>query len=266
MDHPQRAAGVSAIGTSADSKGTKVFALAGRINRGGLIEVPMGITIREIVEEIGGGIRDGRPFKAVQIGGPSGGCIPARLADTPIDYEALTEAGAMMGSGGLVVLDDATCMVDMARYFLRFTQSESCGKCTFCRIGTKRMLEILDRLCEGKGACDDLGALETLANQIRNASLCGLGRTAPNPVLTTLRYFRDEYEAHIRGRCPAKKCRALITYRITDKCIGCTRCAQNCPAEAIELRPYEKHEIDAQKCVRCGTCKAVCPSDAVEVE
>jgi len=253
------------IGTET-SKGTKVFALAGRINRGGLIEVPMGITIGEIVEDIGGGIRDGRKFKAVQIGGPSGGCVPASLKDTRIDFEELTKVGAMMGSGGLVVMDDRTCMVDIARYFLQFTQDESCGKCTFCRIGTKRMLEILERLCVGEGRRGDLEKLEGLAYRIKRTSLCALGKTAPNPVLTTLRYFRDEYEAHLEGRCPAKSCRELITYRVTDACFGCTLCAQHCPAEAIEMRPYEQHEIDVEKCVRCGRCMSICPADAVEVE
>ena len=256
---------LAAIGTDT-SKGTKVFALAGRINRGGLIEVPMGITIGEIVEEIGGGIRDDRKFKAVQIGGPSGGCIPASLRDLRIDYEQLTEYGAMMGSGGLVVMDDATCMIDMARYFLEFTQDESCGKCTFCRIGTKRMLEILERFCNGEGKPSDIDELHELALRVKSTSLCGLGQTAPNPVLTTIRYFRDEYEAHIAGRCPAKKCRALIKFSITDECIGCTLCAQHCPADAIPAAAYEQHEIDQDKCVRCGTCRSVCPVDAVEVE
>ncbi len=253
------------IGTET-SKGTKVFALAGRIKRGGLIEVPMGITVGEIVEDIGGGIRDDRKFKAVQIGGPSGGCLPASLRDVRIDYEELIQYGAMMGSGGLVVMDDATCMVDMARFFLQFTQNESCGKCTFCRIGTKRILELLDRLCEGEGKKGDIEELEELAQRIKRTSLCGLGQSAPNPVLTTIRYFRDEYEAHIQGRCPAKNCRALITYTITDECFGCTLCAQHCPAGAIEHRPYEKHEIDTEKCIRCGTCQTVCPAEAVEVE
>ncbi len=255
----------AAIGT-ANSRGTKVFALAGAINRGGLIEVPMGITIGEIVEDIGGGIPEGHTFKAVQIGGPSGGCIPATLRGVRIDYEALRQYGAMMGSGGLVVIDETTCMVDVARYFLQFTQDQSCGQCTFCRIGTKRMLEILDRLCRGDGRTGDLELLEELANHVRRTSLCGLGRAAPNPVLTTLRYFRDEYEAHTQGRCPAKRCRALIAYRITDDCIGCTLCAQHCPVQAIEPRPYEKHEIDTDKCIRCGTCQATCPNAAIEIE
>jgi NADH-quinone oxidoreductase subunit F len=244
-------------------KGTKVFALAGKINRGGLIEVPMGITIREIVEEIGGGIANGRKFKAIQIGGPSGGCIPESLADTPIDFESMAELGAMMGSGGLVVLDDTDCMVDMARYFLSFTQKESCGKCTFCRIGTRRMLDILDRLCTGKGKPADLDELETLAGWTKKGSLCGLGQTAPNPVLTTLRYFREEYVAHLEGRCPTGKCVDLVTYSINDACIGCTLCAQKCPTDAIEFRPHEKHEIIQDKCIKCDTCRLVCPVDAV---
>ena len=248
------------------SKGTKVFALAGAIRRGGLIEVPMGITIGEIVEEIGGGIPGGRAFKAVQIGGPSGGCIPASMRDLRIDYEDLSEKGAMMGSGGIVVLDETACMVDVARYFLQFTQNESCGKCTFCRIGTRRMLEILTRFCEGGGTEGDLDEMEKLADQVRRTSLCGLGRSAPNPVLTTLRYFREEYEAHIEGRCPARRCRELIAYSISDRCIGCTICAQRCPADAIEARPYDQHEIDQDKCMRCGTCYTVCPAEAVEVE
>jgi NADH-quinone oxidoreductase subunit F len=254
----------AAIGT-AKSKGTKVFALAGKIRRGGLIEVPMGTTIREIIENIGGGAAEGRRFKAVQIGGPSGGCVPARLADTPVDYESLREVGAIMGSGGMVVLDDSTCMVDIARYFLEFTQDQSCGKCTFCRIGTKRMLEILDRLCRGKAQRGQLDELERLAHQVSAGSLCGLGKTAPNPVLSTLRYFRDEYEAHLQGRCPAGKCAALVKYRVTADCTGCTLCAQRCPVQAIPLTPYARHEINLDLCTRCDTCKQVCPHNAIEV-
>ena len=248
------------------SKGTKVFALAGNIQRGGLIEIPMGTTIREIVDEIGGGVHPGRRFKAVQIGGPSGGCVPARLADTPVDYESLREVGAIMGSGGLVVLDDTTCMVDIARYFLQFTQDQSCGKCTFCRIGTRRMLDILDRLCAGKGQRQDLALLEQLARQVGAGSLCGLGKTAPNPVLSTLRYFREEYEAHLEGRCPAGKCAALIKYRVLDNCTGCTICAQRCPVEAIPMTPYQRHVIDLEKCTRCDSCREACPVGAIEVK
>jgi len=253
-----------AIGTPR-SAGTKVFALAGKVRRGGLIEVPMGITILQIVEDIGGGAVEGRRFKAVQIGGPSGGCIPARLADTPVDYDSLTAVGAIMGSGGLVVLDDRDCMVDIARYFLQFTQNQSCGKCTFCRIGTKRMLEILDRIVEGKGKEADLADLEELALQVKQGSLCGLGKTAPNPVLTTLKYFREEYQAHLEGWCPAKHCKALIEYFINDRCIGCTICAQHCPVEAIPMTPYQQHTIDTERCVRCDTCRTVCPVEAVEI-
>ncbi len=254
----------AAYGTQA-SKGTKVFALAGNIQRGGLIEIPMGTTIREIVDEIGGGVRSGRRFKAVQIGGPSGGCVPARLADTPVDYESLREVGAIMGSGGLVVLDDTACMVDIARYFLQFTQDQSCGKCTFCRVGTRRMLDILDRLCAGKGQRQDLAQLEHLARQVGAGSLCGLGKTAPNPVLSTLRYFREEYEAHLQGRCPAGKCAALIKYRVLDTCTGCTICAQKCPVEAIPMTPYRRHVIDQEKCTRCDSCREACPHGAIEV-
>jgi NADH-quinone oxidoreductase subunit F len=204
-------------------------------------------------------------FKAVQIGGPSGGCVPAELADTPVDYEALAGVGAVMGSGGLVVLDETDCMVDIACYFLAFTQSQSCGKCTPCRIGTRRMLEILERLCAGEGRRGDLEKLETLAHGVSQGSLCGLGKTAPNPVLTTLRYFRDEYEAHLDGRCPAGRCKALITYSVTEACIGCTLCAQHCPADAIATTPYERHEIDPEKCTRCDACRVNCPEEAVEV-
>lgn len=248
------------------SKGTKVFALAGKVRRGGLVEVPMGMTIRHIVEDIGGGIENDHTLKAVQIGGPSGGCVPASMADTPIDYESLLQAGAIMGSGGMVVLDQTDCMVDIARYFLAFTQQQSCGKCTFCRVGTKRMLELLDNLCTGKGLPGDIEKLIELGNQIQQTSLCGLGKTAPNPVLSTIEHFRDEYEAHLQGKCPACTCRELIRFSITDKCIGCTICAQRCPADAIAMKPYQRHEIDPEKCIRCGTCKNVCPAEAVHVE
>ncbi len=255
----------AAIGTKS-SRGTKVFALAGRIRRGGLIEVPMGMTLGEIVEQVGGGVGRDRKLKAIQIGGPSGGCIPAEMADLPVDYEALNRTGAIMGSGGLVVLDDSDCMVDVARYFLEFTEHESCGQCTPCRVGTRRMREILERLCGGHGQSGDLDELEHLAHQVQEASLCGLGRTAPNPVLTTLRYFREEYLAHLEGRCPAKKCMSLIHYRVTDDCIGCTRCAQRCPTRAIEANPYQRHEIQDELCVRCGTCLDACPAEAIVVE
>jgi len=253
-----------AIGT-AHSAGTKVFSLTGKIRCGGLIEVPMGITLREIVEQIGGGIAGGRAFKAVQIGGPSGGCIPAERADLPVDFEELVGAGAMMGSGGLVVLDERDCMVDIARYFLTFTQSQSCGRCTFCRVGTRRMLDILDRLCEGKGAAGDIERLEELARAVASASLCGLGKTAPNPVLTTIRYFRNEYEAHISGSCPAGRCPGLISYVVTDACIGCTRCAQLCPTDAIPFTPHERHAIDDAACVRCDMCRTNCPESAIKI-
>ena len=245
------------------SRGTKVFALAGKVARGGLIEVPMGMTIKEIVEEIGGGVADGRTFKAVQIGGPSGGCVPSWKSDTKIDFESLKEVGAMMGSGGLVVLDDRDCMVDIARYFLTFTQNEACGKCSFGRIGTKRMLEILEKITTGKGTEKDLENLEQLARWTKKGSLCGLCSTAPNPVLSTLEYFRDEYEAHIRGECPAGRCKELIRYEITDDCIGCTLCAQDCPVDAIAFKPHEKHEVNNDLCIQCDACRQVCPENAV---
>ena len=255
----------SGLGTIG-SKGTKVFALAGKIRRGGLVEVPMGLTIRQIIEDIGGGVEGDKQLKAVQIGGPSGGCVPASMIDTKIDYESLHTAGAIMGSGGMVVLDQTDCMVDIARYFLEFTQAQSCGRCTFCRIGTKRMLEILERLCRGEGRDGDIEKLQELSRQIQTTSICGLGKTAPNPILSTIEHFRDEYEAHIHGQCPAGKCRDLIHYSITDDCIGCTICAQHCPVDAIAMKPYEKHIIDQQTCIRCGTCKTVCPADVVEVK
>jgi len=262
---PHGAEKFAKIGTSG-SKGTKVFALAGKVNRGGLIEVPMGISIRQIVEEIGGGIANGKTFKAVQIGGPSGGCLPASLAGLAIDYEALQGVGAMMGSGGLIVLDETDCMVDIAHYFLSFTQNQSCGKCTFCRIGTRRMLELLNKIRSGKGKEEDLVQLEKLAHSTQKGSLCGLGKTAPNPVLSTLLYFRDEYEAHLHGRCPAGKCSSLIQYLITDECIGCTICAQKCPSDAIAFKPYEVHLIDQEKCIKCDICRQACPADAIIVQ
>jgi NADH-quinone oxidoreductase subunit F len=254
----------SSMGTE-NSKGTKVFALAGKIKRGGLAEVPMGITINEIVFEIGGGIKENKKFKAVQMGGPSGGCIPASMGDLQIDYQQINKTGAIMGSGGLVVMDETTCMVDMAKFFLRFTQDESCGKCTFCRIGTKRMLEVLERITDGNGKEGDIALLQHLAYQIRNNTICGLGQTAPNPVLTTLKYFPEEYEAHIRDKkCPAHSCPALLTYTIkTDTCKGCTLCVKACPAEAIRGEKKMPHEINASLCVRCGKCFETCKFNAV---
>lgn len=254
----------SSLGTPS-STGTKVFALAGKVKNGGLIEVPMGISIKEIIHDIGAGVNEGREFKAVQIGGPSGGCIPASLSHTPVDYESLTEIGAMMGSGGLLVMDDQDCMVDIARYFLSFTQDQSCGKCTFCRVGTKKMLEIMDKLCSGEGVLQDLDDLEELAGKVKLGSICGLGKTAPNPVLTTLKYFREEYIAHIEGRCPAGKCVDLIQYTITENCTGCTKCSQECPVDAIPLKPYELHVIDQDLCIKCDTCLQVCQDAAVVI-
>jgi len=250
------------IGTQ-NSKGTKVFALAGKINRGGLIEVPMGISIKKIVFDIGGGIQNNKKFKAIQIGGPSGGCIPASLIDTEIDYQSLAQAGAMMGSGGLIVLDETDCMVDIARYFLSFTQDQSCGRCTFCRVGTTRMLEIMDNICSGKAEMNDLQKLEDLALIVKKGSICGLGKTAPNPVLSTLKYFREEYEAHINGKCPTGKCTAMTEYFITNDCIGCTKCVQQCPVDAISFMPQEVHIIDSEKCIQCDACRQICPVDAV---
>ena len=248
------------------SKGTKVFALAGKTVRTGTVEVPMGITIREVVFDIAGGIRGNNEFKAVQLGGPSGGCLPENLADTPIDYESLVSHGAIMGSGGLIVMDTDTCMVDVARYFLDFTQSESCGKCTFCRVGTKRMLEILERICDGKGKTEDIDILKELGELIKVGSLCGLGQTAPNPVLTTLHYYKDEYESHIVDKkCPAHSCKALVTYTIiTDKCTGCTLCARNCPTSAISGEPKKVHIIDQSKCIKCSACYDVCKFEAID--
>jgi len=253
----------TSIGTER-STGTKVFALTGRINHTGLAEVPMGITMREIIYDIGGGIQGGKKFKAVQIGGPSGGCLPEELLDMSVDYDSLLKVGAMMGSGGLVVMDETTCMVDISKFFLSFTQAESCGKCTPCREGTKRMLEILNRITQGLGKEGDIELLEVLAKNIKQTALCGLGQTAPNPVLSTLRYFRDEYEAHIKEkRCPAGACTGLIQYKINEGCKGCGLCATVCPVKAIHGEKKALHTIDQDKCIKCGACMAKCPFKAI---
>ena len=256
-------AAFAAYGTE-NSKGTKVFAMAGKVRRTGLIEVPMGLTIKSIIFDVCGGIHDDKEFKAVQMGGPSGGCIPADMCDIPVDYQEVNKTGAIMGSGGLIVMDETTCMVDVAKFFLTFTQAESCGKCTFCRIGTKRMLEILERITDGQGTMEDLDNLEELSEQIRAASLCGLGQTAPNPVITTLKYFRKEYEAHIVDKkCPAHECAPLLTYDINDNCTGCTACARACPTAAITGERKEKHILNQDLCIKCGKCFTVCREDAV---
>ncbi len=260
-------AAFAAMGTE-NSKGTKVFALTGKVRKGGLVEIPMGKTLRDVIFGIGGGVKDGKAFKAVQMGGPSGGCIPADLLDTVIDYKALAATGAIMGSGGMVVMDEDTCMVGMAKFFLDFTALESCGKCVHCRIGTKRLQEILTRIVEGEGKDGDIELLEELCTAVKDGALCGLGQTAPNPVLTTIRYFRDEYEAHIYDKkCPTKECPALRTYTIIeDKCRGCTLCAKNCPAKAIRGEVKKPHVIDPASCIRCDQCRKVCKFGAIVMD
>lgn len=257
----------AAIGTES-SKGTKVFALTGKIKKGGLVEIPMGQTLRHIIFDIGGGIRDDKKIKAVQLGGPSGGCIPESLLDTPVDYKALSSTGAIMGSGGMVVMNEDTCMVGMAKFFLQFTSDESCGKCVPCRLGTKRMLEILNRIVDGNGKEGDVELLEELCKTVKDGALCGLGQTAPNPVLTTIRYFRDEYDAHIRDKkCPSHECVNLLSYQIDPEvCKGCTLCASKCPAKAIEGEKKKPHHIDSDKCIKCGQCYKLCKFGAVSVQ
>ncbi len=261
------AAWYASMGTE-KSKGTKTFAIAGDVKNTGLIEVPLGITLREVVYDVGGGIKDGKGFKAIQTGGPMGGCIPESMLDLPVDYESLASVGSIMGSGGLIVMDDETCMVDIARFFMEFTQDESCGKCTPCRVGTRRILEILERICDGQGQDGDIETLEMLCEQIKSTSLCGLGQGAPNPVETILKHFRSEYEAHIyEKRCPAKVCKSLIRYEIIDGiCTGCTVCARNCPVEAISGERRQTHVIDPDVCVRCGICMQVCNFNAIEIK
>ena len=255
----------ASVGTDG-SKGTKVFALAGKVRHGGLIEVPMGTTLRDIVEKIGGGVEKGEQLKAVQTGGPSGGCIPASLCDTPVDFDALNRMGAIMGSGGLVVLSESDCMVDVARYFLNFISGESCGKCTFCRVGARRMLDLLDKITSGKAEMADIDRLEELALSVKKAALCGLGKTAPNPVLSTLQHFRNEYEEHVQGICRTGSCKQMVKLTVTDDCIGCTKCARCCPADAIPFEPYKIHTIDTEKCTLCGLCIDECDFNAIKYE
>ena len=258
---------LAALGTE-NSKGTKVFAVTGKVKRGGLVEIPMGMTLRDVIFGIAGGVRDGREFKAVQLGGPSGGCIPASLLDTVIDYKSLGATGAIMGSGGMVVMDDSTCMVGIAKFFLDFTTKESCGKCVHCRIGTKRLGEILQRIVDGEGKEGDVELLEELCNAVKAGALCGLGQSAPNPVLTTIRYFREEYDAHIRNKkCPPNQCNALLTYAIDpNKCKGCSLCSKKCPVGAISGEVKKPFVIDASKCIRCGACRSSCRFSAVDVD